>query len=92
MAIKTKCIGCCAGTNDALTLTFCNLYNCCSTGPLQLTNGRQVGSFPDFPVFNCAAPDIFESSTIGNCQDFEFGPRSMVTGNITISGNVRKLK
>jgi hypothetical protein len=54
------------------------------TGPLQLTNGRQVVS--DFSVFNCADPDIFESSAIGNCHEFEFGPRSMITGNITVSG------
>ena len=82
LQIKTLCGKMYAGTNDDLLFTFCNSDQCCSTGGIQLTNGRQ-GSNGN--TDDCNTPDIFGSSQIGDCKDFEIGSESIITGNITLS-------
>ena len=83
LQIKTLCGTKYTGTNDELSFTFCNFDQCCSTGGIRLTNGRQITANGN--VVDCMTPDIFGSSKIGDCKDFEFGPGSMITGNITLS-------
>ena len=83
MQIKTLCGTRYTGTNDELSFTFCNFDQCCSTGEIQLTNGRQITSSGN--AVDCNKPDIFGSSKIGDCEDFEFGSGSMITGNLTLS-------
>ena len=82
LQIKTLCETIWAGTNDDLLFTFCNSDQCCSTGGIQLTNGKEGSN--GFAV-NCNTPDVFESSQIGDCKDFEFGSESIITGNVTLS-------
>ena len=41
LQIKTLCGKQYTGTIDDLLFTFCNSDQCCSTGGIQLTNGRQ---------------------------------------------------
>ena len=84
LQIKTLCGKIYAGTNNDLSFTFCNSGQCCSTNGIQLTNGRQ-GS--NGYVVDCNTPDIFESSQIGDCKDFEFGSESIITGKVTLSNN-----
>ena len=76
LQIKTLCIQH-GGTGGDLSFTFCNSDQCCSTGGIQPTNGNG----------NCNMPDIFGSSQIGDCKDFEFGSESIITGNVTLSNN-----
>jgi hypothetical protein len=83
LQIKTLCGKILTGTNDDLLFTFCNSDQCCSTGGIQLTNGRQRSNF----VVDCNTPDIFGSSRIGDCKDFEFGSESIITGKVTLSNN-----
>ena len=83
MQIKTLCGTKYAGTNDELSLTFCNFDQCCSTGGIRLANGRQITSNGN--VVDCMTPDVFGSSKMGDCKDFEFGSESIITGNITLS-------
>ena len=67
-----------------MSLTFCNFDQCCSTGGIRLANGRQItGSNGN--VVDCMTPDVFGSSKMGDCKDFEFGSGSMITGNLTLS-------
>ena len=84
LQIKTLCGKINAGTNDDLLFTFCNSDQCCSTGGIQLTNGRQGSN--GYAV-DCNMPDIFGSSQIGDCKYFEFGSESTITGNVTLSNN-----
>ena len=81
LQIKTLCGKPLTGTNDDLLITFCNSDQCCSTGGIQLTNGLQGGS--NGYAVDCNTPDIFGSSQIGDCKDFEFGYESIITGNVT---------
>ena len=81
MQIKTLCGTKYAGTNDELSLTFCNFDQCCSTGGIRLANGRQITSNRN--VVDCMTPDVFGSSKTGACKDFDFESESMVTGNVT---------
>ena len=83
LQIKTLCGKPFTGTNDDLLITFCNSDQCCSTGGIQLTNGLQGGS--NGYAVDCNTPDIFGSSQIGDCKDFEFGSESIITGNVTLS-------
>ena len=86
LQIKTLCGKMYAGTNDDLLFTFCNSDQCCSTGGIQLTNGKGNGNpYNDYPV-DCNMLDVFGSSQIGNCKDFEFGSKSITTGKVTVSG------
>ena len=86
MQIKTLCGTRYAGTNDELSLTFCNFDQCCSTGGIRLANGRQITSNGNHGnVVDCMTPDVFGSSKMGDCKDFEFGSGSMITGNLTLS-------
>ena len=73
------------GTNDTLSFTFCNFDQCCSTGEIQLTNGRSTGN----GAVDCNTPDIFRRSKIGDCKDLEFGSGSIITGNYTISNTTQ---
>ena len=82
LQIKTLCGKKYTGTIDDLFFTFCNSDQCCSTGGIQLTNGRQGSN--GYAV-DCNTPDIFGSSQIGDCKYFEFGSESIITGNITLS-------
>ena len=82
LQIKTLCGKINTGTNDDLLFTFCNSDQCCSTGEIQLTNGRQGSN--GYPV-DCNTPDILGSSQLGDCKDFEFGFESIITGNVTVS-------
>ena len=84
LQIKTLCGKILTGTNDDLLFTFCNSDQCCSTGGIQLTNGRQGSN--GYAV-DCNTPDIFGSSQIGDCKDFEFGSESIITGKVTLSNN-----
>ena len=88
LQIKTLCGKPLTGTNDALLFTFCNSDQCCSTGGLQLTNAIQGSN--GYTV-DCNTPDIFGSSQIGDCKDFEFGSESIITGNVTLS-NIEALR
>ena len=84
LQIKTLCGRIYTGTKDDLLFKFCNSDGqCCSTGGIQLTNGRQSNGYP----VDCNMPDIFGSSQIGDCKYFEFGSESMITGNVTLSNN-----
>ena len=83
LQIKTICGINGAGTNDWLTFTFCHNQQCCSTGDIQLTNGRE-NTANEEPV-NCTIPDIFGSTIIEACKNFDFGSESMVTGIVRIS-------
>ena len=82
LQIKTLCRPKYTGTSDDLSFEFCNSGKCCSTGGLQLRNGRQGSK--GYPV-DCNTPDLFKSREIGDCEDFEFKSGSMITGNITLS-------
>ena len=82
LQIKTLCGSKYTGTSDDLSLTFCNLDKCCSTGGLELTNGRQDSKGD---AVDCSTPDLFGSREIGDCEDFEFKSGSMITGNVTLS-------
>ena len=82
LQIKTQCGEKYAGTKDDLIFTFDNSGQSCSTGGIQLTNGRQGSN--GYTV-DCNTPDIFGSSQIGDCKDFEFGSESIITGSITLS-------
>ena len=78
------------GTNDDLVFTFCDSDQCCSMGEIQLTNGRQGSNDYAFDyaccnTTDCNTPDIFGSSQIGDCKDFEFESHSIITGNVTLS-------
>ena len=84
LQIKTLCGKQYTGTNDALSFTFCNSSQCCSTNGIQLTNGRQRSNGY---VVDCNAPDTFGSSQIGDCKNFEFGSESIITGKVTLSNN-----
>ena len=87
LQIKTLCGKMYAGTNDDLLFTFCNSDQCCSTGGIQLTNGKGNGNpSNDYPV-DCNMLDIFGSSQIGDCKYFEFGSESIITGKVTLSNN-----
>ena len=84
LQIKTLCGIQYSGTKDDVLFTFCNSdKQCCSTGRIQLTNGRQSSN--GYPV-DCNMLDVFGSSQIGNCKDFEFGSKSIITGKVTVSG------
>ena len=83
LEIKTICGMNWAGTNDWLSFTFCHSHQCCSTGDLQLTNGREDTANKK-PV-NCTIPDDFGSNMIGACKFFDFGSKLMVTGIVRIS-------
>ena len=83
MQIKTFCEKH-AGTSDDLVFTFCHTDQCCSTGEIQLTNGKQGSN--GYAV-DCNMPDIFGSSQIGDCKDFKFGSESIITGKVTLSNN-----
>jgi len=80
LQIKTLCGQIHTGTKDDLRFKFCNFGKCCSTGGIQLTNGKTGSN--DFAV-DCHTPDIFGSSQIGDCKDFEFGSESIITGMVT---------
>ena len=83
LQIKTLCGLKNTGTKNDLIFKFCNSDGqCCSTGGIQLKNGRQ--SYNGYPV-DCYMPDIFGSSQIGDCKDFEFGSESIIIGNLTLS-------
>ena len=82
LQIKTRCGKGTLGTSGDLLFTFCNSDQCCSTGGLQLTNGQEGSN--GYAV-DCNTPDVFVSSQIGDCKDFEFGSESIITGNITLS-------
>ena len=82
LQIKTLCGKPLTGTNDDLLFTFCNSDQCCSTGGLQLTNAIQGSN--GYAV-DCNTPDIFGSSQIGDCKNFEFGSKSIVTGKVTLT-------
>ena len=82
LQVKTLCGPKYAGTSNDLSFTFCNFGKCCSTGGLELTNGRQDSKGD--PV-DCSVPDLFGSREIGDCEDFEFKSGSMITGNVTLS-------
>ena len=85
--IKTLCGKQYTGTKDDLLLRFCNSGQCCSTGGIQLTNGKGNGNpYNDYPV-DCNMLDIFGSSQIEDCKDFEFGSESIITGKVTLSNN-----
>ena len=84
LEIKTLCGLQHTGTNDDLLFTFCTFDQCCSTGGIQLTNGGGVSSGA---AVDCNTPDIFGSSHIGDCKDFEFGSESIITGNVTMLDN-----
>ena len=81
LQIKTICGINWAGTNDWLSFTFCHSQQCCSTGDIQFTNGREDTANKQ-PV-DCKIPDVFGSNMIGACKDFDFESESMVTGNVT---------
>ena len=66
-----------------MSFTFCKSQQCCSTGDIQFTNGREDTANKQ-PV-DCTIPDIFEKTTIGACKDFDFGSKSMITGIVRIS-------
>ena len=82
LQIKTLCRPKYTGTSDKLTFKFCNSGKCCLTGGLRLKNGKQDSK--GYPV-DCYKPDVFKSSEIGDCADFEFKSGSMITGNVTLS-------
>ena len=82
LEIKTLCGLQYTGTNDDLLFTFCTFDQCCSTGGIQLTNG---GGVPNGSAVDCNMPDIFGSSQIEDCKDFEFGSESIIIGNLTLS-------
>ena len=82
LQVKTLCGEQNTGTIDDLLFTFCNSGQCCSTGGLQLTNAIQGSN--GYAV-DCNMPDIFGSSQIGDCKDFEFGSESIIIGNLTLS-------
>ena len=84
LQVKTLCGKKYTGTPDDLIFTFCNSDKCCSTGGIQLINGNEDA---DSFVVDCHMPDIFGSSQIGDCKDFEFGSESIITGNVTLSNN-----
>ena len=84
LQIKTLCGKQYTGTIDDLLFSFCNSDQCCSTGGIQLTNGKEASN--GFAV-DCNTPDIFGSSQIRDCKDFEFGSESIITGNVTLSKN-----
>ena len=84
LQIKTICGKRTSGTNKDLLFTFCNSDQCCSTGGIPLTNGRTDSN--QYTV-DCNTPDIFRSSQIGDCKDFELGSESIITGNVTLSHN-----
>ena len=87
LQIKTRCGKGTLGTSGDLLFTFCNSDQCCSTGGIQLTNGKGNGNVcNDYPV-DCNMLDIFGSSQIEDCKDFEFGSESIITGNVTLSNN-----
>ena len=82
LQIKTLCGPKNTGTSDKLNFTFCNFGKCCSTGGLELTNGK-TGS-KSYPIA-CHIPDLFKSRDIGDCKYFEFKSGSTITGNVTLS-------
>ena len=83
LQIKTMCGINWAGTNDWLSLTFCHSQQCCSTGDIQFTNGREDTANKQ-PV-DCKIPDVFGSNMIGACKDFDFASKLTVTGIVRIS-------
>ena len=84
LQVKPLCGKKFTGTNDDLIFTFYNSGQSCSTGEIQLTNGKQGSN--GYAV-DCNTPDIFRSSQIGDCKDFEFGSESIITGKVTLSNN-----
>ena len=83
LEIKTICGMNLAGTNDWLSFTFCHSHQCCSTGDIQFTNGREDTANKQ-PV-DCTIPDVFRSNMIGTCKNFDFGSKLMVTGIVRLS-------
>ena len=82
LQIKTLCGKIHTRTSDDLSFIFCNFGKCCSTGGLELTNGKEGSK--GYPV-DCNIPDSFISKDIGDCEDFEFKSGSIVTGNVILS-------